>query len=76
MGQNIGLYQCYQYSKQGSSKKKLVANQLYQHMVDSRLLSPAQSAYRRLHSTFTHSLVIKMIGTVVWIMGSLRILLS
>jgi len=57
-------------------QKKLVANQLYQHMVDSRLSSPAQSAYRRLHSTVTHSLEVQMIGTVVWILGSLRILLS
>ena len=36
--------------------QKLVANQLYQHAIDIGLLSPAQSAYRHLHSTVTHLL--------------------
>ena len=36
--------------------EKLVANQLYQHVIDSGLLSPAQSAYRHFHSTATHLL--------------------
>ena len=36
--------------------EKLVANQLYQHVVDNRPLSLAESAYRRLHSTVTHLL--------------------
>ena len=35
---------------------KLVANQVYQHMVDSNLFSSGQSAYRSLHSTITHLL--------------------
>ena len=35
---------------------KLVANQLYQHVLDNGLLSPAQSAYRHFHSTVTHLL--------------------
>ena len=36
--------------------EKLVANQLYQHVIDNGLLSPAQSAYRHFHSTVTHLL--------------------
>ena len=36
--------------------EKLVANQVYQHMVDNNLFTSGQSAYRSLHSTVTHLL--------------------
>ena len=36
--------------------EKLVANQVYQHMVDTNLFTSGQSAYRSLHSTITHLL--------------------
>ena len=36
--------------------EKRDANQLYQHVVDNELLSPAESADRRLHSTVIHLL--------------------
>ena len=36
--------------------EKLVVNQLYQQVIDNRLLSPAQSVYRHFHSTATHLL--------------------
>ena len=38
--------------------EKLAANQLYQHMADNGILSPAQSGYRCLQSTVTHLLKI------------------
>ena len=36
--------------------EKLVANQVYQHMVDNNLFTSGQSTYRSLHSTVTHLL--------------------
>ena len=36
--------------------EKLVANQVYHHMVDNNLITSGQSAYRSLHSTVTHLL--------------------
>ena len=51
--QIIDLYQYYQLLK---ALRKLVANQLYQNVIDNGLLSPAQSAYRHFHSSVTHLL--------------------